>query len=305
MGPTASGKTDLAFHLCDQFPFEIVSVDSVLVYAGMDIGTAKPTKAEQARYPHHLVDIEDAKNPFSVATFCDLALIAIEAIHQKNKIPLLVGGTMLYFRALMEGLSSLPAKDDAVREKIAKMAEAGGWSAVHDELKKVDPVTAARLHPNDSQRLQRALEVYLITQKTLTSFHTSCYKSVEKPFSFNVLQLALLPQNRALLHARIEQRFHQMMVLGLLDEVHILFNRGDLTEDLPAIRSVGYRQAWQYLQGITTEKEMIEKGIAATRQLAKRQITWLRGWSNLVSFDCFDAQLKEKVVQSVETFLAS
>lgn len=282
MGPTASGKTDLAIALREHLPVELISVDSTLVYRGMDIGTAKPTAAELAAAPHRLIDIRDPAEPYSVADFLADAEREIAAIHAQGKIPLLVGGTMLYFRALLDGLAEMPAADAEVRAHIEREAEEFGWPYIHQQLADVDPQTAAEIHPNHSQRLSRALEVYRVSGKTMTELRKlQSAQSSQGSFCerFNVIQLAIAPRDRAILHERIALRFQKMIDVGLLDEVRVLHQRGDLHDALPAIRAVGYRQVWDYLEGRLDEIEMVERGIIATRQLAKRQFTWLRGWS--------------------------
>jgi tRNA dimethylallyltransferase len=277
MGPTASGKTALAFALADALPCDIISVDSALVYRGMDIGTAKPTAEELAQYPHQLVDILDPAESYSAADFCRDALAAIENSRAKGRIPLLVGGTMMYFKSLIDGISPLPPADNDVRAKITEQAERIGWQAMHQQLAQVDPDAAARIHPNDPQRLTRALEVYQLTGKSLTAL------TAEKGqcLTGRVLQFAIAPTERATLHQRIAQRFNIMIEQGFEEEVRRLKQRQDLHADLPSIRCVGYRQMWQYLDGEFDFDEMIFRGVCATRQLAKRQLTWLRGWSDL------------------------
>lgn len=282
MGPTASGKTDLAIALRQHLPVELVSVDSTLVYRGMDVGTAKPTAAELAQAPHRLIDIRDPAEPYSVADFLQDAEREIHAIHAQGKIPLLVGGTMLYFRALLDGLAQMPAADPEVRAHIEREAEQFGWPYIHQQLAAVDPTTAAEIHPNHSQRLSRALEVYRVSGKTMSELRAlQAAQSAQGSFSerFKVIQLAIAPRNRAILHERIALRFDRMLAGGLIAEVRALYERGDLHDALPAIRAVGYRQVWDFLCGRTNEVEMRERGIIATRQLAKRQLTWLRGWS--------------------------
>ena len=283
MGPTASGKTGLALELSQSVPCEIISVDSALVYKGMDIGTAKPTAEEQALAPHWLIDIIDPSETYSVAEFRRDVISLVNDIHQRGKLPVLVGGTMMYFNALINGISPLPKSDDEVRAGIVRDAGAHGWQALHDELSRVDPVSGARIHPNDPQRVTRALEVYRSTGRSLTDWQAE----KGEPCPFQVTQFAIAPEDRAVLHGRIEQRFDMMLEDGFIDEVKTLFARGDLHEDLPSIRSVGYRHAWQYLQGQLDYAEMREKGIIATRQLAKRQLTWLRGWPELHWLDTF------------------
>ncbi|MDR2989381.1 MAG: tRNA (adenosine(37)-N6)-dimethylallyltransferase MiaA [Providencia alcalifaciens] len=281
MGPTASGKTALAIELRKHLPVEIISVDSALIYRGMDIGTAKPTQEELSQAPHHLIDILDPSQPYSAADFRRDALNVMDEISSQGKIPLLVGGTMLYFKALLEGLSPLPSASPEVREAIEKIAQEQGWAEVHRRLAEVDPVSAARIHPNDPQRLSRALEVYLISGQTLTEMTQTA--GTELPY--NVFQFAIEPQDRKILHERIERRFRLMLEAGFEDEVKALYQRDDLHVDLPSIRCVGYRQMWSYLDGEIDYDEMVYRGICATRQLAKRQITWLRSWDNVHRLD--------------------
>jgi tRNA dimethylallyltransferase len=281
MGPTASGKTDLAIRLRQKFPVEIISVDSALIYKGMNIGTAKPNEHELALAPHRLIDILDPSEVYSAADFRRDALNAMNEIVSQGKIPLLVGGTMLYYKALLEGLSPLPAANPDIRQQIEQEALTLGWKVLHDKLTEVDPVSAERIHPNDPQRLSRALEVYRISGKTLTEL--TQIKGDELPFQ--VVQFAIAPKERAELHRRIELRFEKMMAAGFVDEVKDLYDRGDLHPDLPSIRCVGYRQMWDYLDGNTTLDDAVYRGICATRQLAKRQITWLRSWNDLTWLD--------------------
>ncbi|ELZ5939783.1 tRNA (adenosine(37)-N6)-dimethylallyltransferase MiaA [Providencia stuartii] len=295
MGPTASGKTALAIALRQHLPVEIISVDSALIYRGMDIGTAKPNAEELSQAPHHLIDILDPSLPYSAADFRRDALNVMEEITSQGKIPLLVGGTMLYFKALLEGLSPLPSADPAIRAEIEDIAQQHGWADIHRRLAEVDPVAAARIHPNDPQRLSRALEVYLISGKTLTEMT----QTAGEELPYNVFQFAIAPQDRKILHQRIEQRFHQMLDAGFEEEVRALYNRGDLHVDLPSIRCVGYRQMWSYLEGETDYDEMVYRGICATRQLAKRQITWLRSWENVHWLDSEQPQLALKSVMQV------
>ncbi|MGG7092286.1 tRNA (adenosine(37)-N6)-dimethylallyltransferase MiaA [Shewanella indica] len=277
MGPTASGKTALALELAEHHNCEIISVDSALIYRGMDIGTAKPSVEELARGPHRLIDIRDPSESYSAADFCSDCLQEIEQIVNMGKTPLLVGGTMLYFKALLQGLSPLPSADEAIRAQIQQEAEQLGWQVLHQELARIDPVSAARIHPNDPQRLGRALEVYRISGKSLTELTQA--KSPELPY--DVVQFAIAPQERKTLHGLIETRFMQMLQAGFTDEVAKLKQRGDLHLDMPSMRCVGYRQCWQYLEGEFDHDTMVEKAVAATRQLAKRQLTWLRGWPEL------------------------
>lgn len=285
MGPTASGKTDLAIALRDHLPVELISVDSALVYRDLNIGSAKPTAEELAAAPHKLIDIRDPSEPYSAADFCTGAEREISAIHAQGKIPLLVGGTMLYFKALLDGLAEMPEADANVRAQIERDAEDFGWPYVHQQLTEIDPETAAEIHPNHSQRLSRALEVYRVSGKTMSELRREQTQSQREAFCdrFNIVQIAIAPRDRSVLHQRIENRFHKMVAAGLVDEVKRLYERGDLHVDLPAIRAVGYRQVWDYLDGQLTHEEMIERGIIATRQLAKRQFTWLRGWENYPS----------------------
>ncbi len=278
MGPTAAGKTATALALAQRYPCEIISVDSALIYKGMDIGTAKPTVAEQASVPHWLIDIRDPAQAYSVSEFCHAAASLIDDIQARQRIPLLVGGTMMYFNALVHGISARPSADATCRADIEQEAAQRGWLTLHQELMKVDPLAAARIHPNDPQRLTRALEVWRTTGRTLTEWQQSTTHFLRQP----VTQFAILPDDRAVLHARIEDRFKQMLTLGFIDEVRTLYHRKDLHLDLPAIRSVGYRQVWQYLDGQLSYDEMVQRGIIATRQLAKRQLTWLRNWENLI-----------------------
>jgi len=297
MGPTASGKTDLAIQLRQQLPVEVISVDSALIYRGMDIGTAKPSKAEQALAPHRLIDICDPSESYSAANFRTDALREMQEISAQGKIPLLVGGTMLYYKALLEGLSPLPSADEKVRSEIEAKAALIGWAGLHQELSKIDPISAQRINPNDSQRINRALEVFYLTGKTLTEL--TAQKGEALPY--DILQFAIAPEQREVLHLRIEQRFHKMIELGFQQEVEKLYRRPDLNENLPSIRCVGYRQMWEYLRGDYDHDEMVFRGICATRQLAKRQITWLRGWTSPIQWldSLQPAQALEKVLTSV------
>ncbi|MFG0380966.1 tRNA (adenosine(37)-N6)-dimethylallyltransferase MiaA [Pseudomonas sp. zbq_18] len=285
MGPTAAGKTDLALALADALPCELISVDSALIYRGMDIGTAKPDKATLERYPHCLVDICDPAESYSAAEFRTDALAAMADITARGRIPLLVGGTMLYYKALLEGLAEMPSADPVVRAELEAWAGAEGWEALHRELARVDPQSAARIHPNDPQRLTRALEVYRVSGLSMTELHQRQNGATQAPgmahLPYTVAQFAIAPIERTVLHERIAQRFHLMLEQGFVEEVEALRMRGDLHAGLPSIRAVGYRQVWDYLGGQLTRKDMTERGIIATRQLAKRQFTWLRGWENL------------------------
>ena len=277
MGPTASGKTDLAIKLAQQCNCEIISVDSALIYKGMDIGTAKPTAEELAKAPHALVDIIDPLESYSAGDFRSDALRLMKEICARGNTPLLVGGTMLYYKALVDGLSPLPSADPVIRAEIEKEAAAKGWQAMHDLLQEIDPVSAKRIHVNDPQRLSRALEVYRISGKTLTELT----EKKSEPIPYDIRQFAIAPSDKSLLHERIERRFHLMLEAGFEQEVRALYERGDLHLDLPSMRCVGYRQMWEYLQGKMDYDEMVYRGIVATRQLAKRQMTWLRGWKDV------------------------
>ena len=288
MGPTAAGKTDLAIELTKVLPCELISVDSALVYRGMDIGTAKPSKAQLAEFPHRLIDILDPAQSYSAADFRSDALAAMAEITARGNIPLLVGGTMLYFKALLDGLADMPAADAQVRAQLEADAQAFGWQSLHDQLAVVDPVSAARIHPNDPQRLIRALEVYRVSGMSMTAHReqqtaqsTEAAASGRQQLPYTVANLAIAPADRKVLHQRIALRFEQMLEQGFLDEVLALRSRGDLHSGLPSIRAVGYRQVWDHLDGKLTRDEMQERGIIATRQLAKRQFTWLRSWEDL------------------------
>jgi tRNA dimethylallyltransferase len=281
MGPTAAGKTDLALDIANRFPVEIISVDSALVYRGMDIGTAKPEPEILSQYPHHLVNIIDPTDSYSVGAFRTDALKLMAEITARGKVPLLVGGTMLYFKALEHGLADLPTADMAIRGQLEYEAEQFGLAHLHERLTVVDPISAARIHINDPQRLQRALEVYEITGKSLTelTYAPAC------KLPYRIIKLILSPFDRAVLHQRIAQRYQTMVTKGFIDEVKALRRRKDCHTDLPSIRAVGYRQAWAHLSGEYDEEEMIEKAIIATRQMAKRQLTWLRAQPDGVWFD--------------------
>ena len=295
MGPTASGKTGLALELAEKVECEIISVDSALVYTNMDIGTAKPTQAERQSVPHHLIDIIDPSQSYSVAEFCRDTVKLIEDIHGRNKVPILAGGTMMYFNALINGISPLPKSDEKIRAEITTQAESLGWSKLHDELCRVDPVSGARIHPNDPQRLTRALEVYRSTGKNLTYWQQEKGEACPYPIS----QFAIAPSERSILHERIATRFDIMLEEGFEQEVKQLYERGDLNEDLPSIRSVGYRQMWQYIDGQMSYDDMRERGIIATRQLAKRQLTWLRGWEDVTWLDTFANDNLTKITAKV------
>ena len=282
MGPTASGKTDVALRLAEAFPLEIISVDSAVIYRGLDIGTAKPGSGERARARHHLIDILDPEEPYSAGRFRADALAAMDAIRSRGRVPLLAGGTMLYFRALAEGIGPMPPADAEFRAVLEREAVDRGLAALHAELRAVDPDAANRIHPNDPQRIQRALEVYRITGRPISAFQGE--RSAE-PLADRILQLAVAPRDRERLHTRIADRFDAMLAAGLMDEVAGLRERPALHADLPSMRAVGYRQVWQYLDGELDERGMRERGIIATRQLAKRQLTWLRGMRDVQWFD--------------------
>jgi tRNA dimethylallyltransferase len=277
MGPTASGKTALAIEMATQHNCEIISVDSALIYRDMDIGSAKPSLQELQLAPHKLIDIIDPSESYSAADFRRDALLAIEDIVSRGKTPLLVGGTMMYFKALLEGLSPLPAADDGIRQQILAQAQTQGWDALHQELCGIDPVAGERIHPNDPQRLSRALEVYRISGKTMTELTQT--KSAALPY--DVVQFAIAPTDRKILHQLIAKRFNMMLEQGFIEEVASLKARNDLHLELPSMRCVGYRQCWQYLDNEFDHTTMVEKATAATRQLAKRQLTWLRSWPDL------------------------
>lgn len=305
MGPTASGKTDLAIYLTEHFPVDIISVDSAMVYRGLNIGSAKPSAEELAKAPHRLIDVVDPLEVYSAARFRKDALNEMAAITEVGRIPLLVGGTMLYFRALLLGLSELPAADDITRQKLEQQAKESGWGKMHQRLAEVDAEAAARIHPNDPQRIQRALEVYEVTGTAMSQLQK---EQKAEPLPYQVLKLALIPSDRAVLHQRIEKRFSQMLEQGLIDEVKTLRDRGDLHQDLPAIRAVGYRQVWDYLDNRIDYTGMKERGVIATRQLAKRQLTWLRSEKGLNIYDSSQyskQQIQEGVLKTVKEYLSS
>ena len=299
MGPTASGKTDLAIEIRKHFPVELISVDSALIYRGMDIGTAKPDKETLQEAPHRLIDIIDPSEVYSAANFREDALREMQAITDAGKVPLLVGGTMLYYRALENGLAKLPNADPDVRQRLENEAKKLGWGELHRRLAKVDKESAERIHENDAQRIQRALEVYELTGKPLTQHHK---EAKHDACPYNLLKIGLLPEERSWLHERIARRFNIMLEQGFIDEVKGLYKRGDLHSDLPAMRAVGYRQVWEYLSGNIDFNTMQERGIVATRQLAKRQITWLRSEQELKVFDAEKNNLSS-VLTRVKAFL--
>jgi tRNA dimethylallyltransferase len=273
MGPTASGKTDAALELVQRLPCDIISVDSAMIYRGMDIGTAKPSAEVRAHAPHRLIDICDPVERYSAAQFREDALREIKQIVEKDRIPLLVGGTFLYFRALEHGLAPLPAADEEVRQRIEEQARRSGWAQLHDRLAQVDPEAADRIHPNDPQRIQRALEVFELTGVPMTQLYS---QSEANGFSYRAIKIILSPLSRSVLHERIEKRFDGMLRQGFVAEVEGFYRRGDLSLDLPSMRAVGYRQVWEYLDGKWDYNTMCQKGVTATRQYAKRQMTWLR-----------------------------
>lgn len=299
MGPTASGKSALAMALANYFDLELISVDSAMVYRGMDIGTAKPRLAERRHVPHHLIDIRDPSEPYSTAQFQQDALEAMAQVIACGRLPLLVGGTMLYFRSLEHGLADLPAADPWVRSHILERAERLGWSRLHAELAKIDPQAAASIHRNDPQRIQRALEVFEITGRPLTELYRA---GGNQHFPYQLLKLGLGVADRSWLHERIGQRFHGMLQEGLVEEVRSLWARGDLHSGLPSMRAVGYRQIWEYLEGRSTYNEAVAKGISATRQLAKRQFTWLRSERNVVWLDVQNADLARRAERTINAF---
>lgn len=291
-GPTACGKTALALQLAARYPLRLISVDSAQVYRGMDIGTGKPDTATLRRFPHRLINIRDPAETYSAAEFRRDAQVEVQQAWAEGCLPLLVGGTMLYFKALRDGLTTMPQADNKVRERIAALAAASGWEAVHKRLRQVDPPSAARIHPNDPQRLQRALEIYMLSGRPMSQFHAEAPESNDNKRDskgsnessngesppFHLMFHIIHPLDRAALHQRIAARFRAMLAYGLVDEVRALYARDDLHPALPALKSVGYRQVWQYLEGRIDHAEMVQRGIAATRQLAKRQLTWLRNW---------------------------
>ena len=300
MGPTASGKTGIAVELVQRFPFEIISVDSALVYRHMNIGTAKPDAATLALAPHHLIDIIEPTERYSAAQFCRDAQHLMTEISARGNIPLLVGGTMLYFKALREGLSDLPEADREVRAVLDARAAEIGWPGMHAELARVDSETAARLQPTDPQRIQRALEVYELTGEAMSSLMA---RGAPEPLSYRTMAIGLMPSDRAILHQRIADRFDAMLVQGLIEEVKWLREHYALNALMPSMRCVGYRQAWQYLDGEFDRDTLRDKGLAATRQLAKRQMTWLRGMGDVRVMDCLDAHLFTQINESVKAFL--
>ena len=301
MGPTASGKTAVAMELARHFPVELISVDSAQVFRDMAIGTAKPDAATLKEFPHHLIDLISPEEAYSAARFRHDALAAMAEITAQGKIPVLVGGTMLYFKALLEGLAELPQACPKTRMNIDSQADAQGWPAVHAELARVDPITAARLHPTDSQRVQRALEVFRLAGRPMSALLVEGQEQIP---TYNYLSIGLLPSDRSVLHARIAERFDAMLAAGLEDEVSLLRRKYTLTPDLPSMRCVGYRQVWEAQDGIIPRKEMRDRGIYATRQLAKRQITWLGNTLKPETFDCLAPDLNQQIERRVLASLA-
>lgn len=297
MGPTASGKTDLSFELAQAIPCEVVSVDSAMVFLGMNIGTAKPTEQELAAVPHHLINIIKPTEIYSAAHFEEDATQAMTQILAKGKLPVLVGGTMLYFKALQYGLSFLPAANEVVRQQLTARARQEGWPQMHTELSRVDPISAQKINPTDSQRIQRALEVYELTGQPLS---TLWQKQIPIASPFEFINVAVTPKDRSFLHQKIAMRLNHMLDNGFIEELITLRKQYDLHANLPSMRSVGYRQIWQYLEGELRSDELNDKAIAATRQLAKRQLTWLRHWHDLTWFDTSETNVIHKLLQFVE-----
>ena len=301
LGPTASGKTALAMQLSDQFPVEIVSVDSALVYRDMNIGTAKPNAETLRKYPHHLIDLIDPTAAYSAAQFCKDASQAMAQIVARGKTPLLVGGTMLYAKALLEGLSKLPEADANIRAALAARGSEVGWPAMHAELARIDPLTAARLKPNDAQRIQRALEVFELTGLPISALQTRVTGISE--FPYDVQKIGLIVPQRSVLHERIATRFDAMLAAGLIGELETLRTRYAISAEIPSMRCVGYRQTWEFLEGKIDEQTLREKGVTATRQLAKRQLTWLRSMPEFEPVDCLRSDVQEVVIECVGAFL--
>ena len=317
MGPTAAGKTDLAISLTEQLPCDIISVDSALIYRGMDIGTAKPDQEILLKAPHRLINILDASERYSVAQFYHDALKEMQAISSQGRIPLLVGGTMMYYRILTQGIAGLPSADEAIRQEIKQQALTHGWEFVHAQLAEVDPDSAARIKPTDPQRLQRALEVYRVSGQTMTQIWSeqgtltsnasqADYTNSElgmgglPPVPFNLINISVSPLERSVLHRRIEQRFDIMLKKGFIEEVEQFYRSDKINADMPSMRCVGYRQVWDFLEGKLDKVAMRERGIIATRQLAKRQLTWLRSWPDLNCLETNDVKNLAKVLKIVE-----
>ena len=302
MGPTASGKTAVAMTLADRFPVELISVDSAQVFCDMDVGTAKPDRASLERYPHRLIDLISPEESYSAARFRTDALAAMRDAQAAGKVPVLVGGTMLYFRALLHGLAELPQADAALRAEIDAEAAAEGWPALHEKLAQIDPLTAARLHSTDSQRLQRALEICILSGRPMSALLAESKQ--QKP-DYDFLSIGLLPSDRAALHERIARRFDEMLLAGLDDEVTELRQKYQLSLNLPSMRCVGYRQTWEAQDGLIPRKELRDRGIFATRQLAKRQITWLTNSFEAERYDCLDPALSDKIAARVAGFIGT
>lgn len=302
LGPTASGKTALAMQLADQFPVELVSIDSAQVFRDMNVGTAKPDAATLAKYPHHLINLISPEETYSAARFCSDALRVMGEITARGKVPVIVGGTMLYYKALTEGLADMPKADAAIRAQIDAEAAIHGWPHMHLELAKLDPESAARLKPNDAQRIQRALEVVRLTGRTMAEIYAT---QERQPFPYKRLTIALMPTDRAWLHERIALRFDMMLAQGLVEETRTLRSKYQLHAELPSMRSVGYRQVWEMLEGEIPPQELRDRGIFATRQFAKRQITWLNSLPNLALFDCMKPALAETINSNVNSFLST
>jgi tRNA dimethylallyltransferase len=298
MGPTASGKSNVAMEIAQYFPVEIISVDSAQVYRKMNIGSAKPDQYDLAAVPHHLIDLINPDEHYSAAQFCKDALTKMDEITARGKIPLLVGGTMLYFRALQEGLSKLPSANESIRKEIEITAAQKGWPEMHHMLKQFDPISAERIQPHDSQRIQRALEVYYLTGRPMSDI-LSQQKST--PLPYHLISMALLPADRKILHERILFRFEKMIARGLIDEVHAIRDQFCVNAETPSMRCVGYRQVYMYLDNLISRTTMMDMGVAATRQLAKRQLTWLRAMTGLQEFDCLAENLSRQVIAYLQT----
>jgi tRNA dimethylallyltransferase len=299
MGPTASGKTALASELIKNFPFEIISVDSAMIYREMNIGTAKPTRDELLQAPHHLIDILEPPDSYSAAQFCTDVFSLTKAIYSRGKIPLLVGGTMMYFNALQQGLSALPRANQAIRASLLQQAGQHGWTYLYQQLTQIDALSAARIHPNDTQRIQRALEVYQLTGKSLSSF----WAEQKEIAGYRFVNLILFPQQRAWLHAKIALRFEQMLEQGFVGEVALLLQKWQLPPTCPAMRSVGYRQVFDYLAGDLDYETLRHQGVVATRQLAKRQLTWLRHWQEAAFFACENPATASEIMALISELL--
>lgn len=305
MGPTASGKTGLALELAEHYPVDIISVDSAMIYRQMDIGTAKPDAAILRRVPHRLIDIRDPSESYSAAEFRDDALREMRQISSQGRVPMLVGGTLLYFRALSGGLAAMPAANAELRTRLALEAAELGWPVLHQRLQQLDPVIAGRIHPNDPQRIQRALEVISLSGRPMSALHAEQAAQAAGNPGFRILRLIVCPEQRQVLHQRINQRFELMLQQGFLDEVRALMQRGDLDAAMPAMRCVGYRQAWSHLQGEIDRPEMVRKAQAATRQLAKRQLSWLRQESEALWYDLQQEDAQKTVLPDIDRFLES